>query len=171
MNTAAGAERASLIKSITLRGVREADLPIFFKMQTDPAANKMAAFTAIDPHDEAVFSARWSRILADQTIVARTILCGEDVVGNIASFLRGQEREVTYWLVKEYWGRGITSTALSLFLSEMTLRPLFGRAAKDNLASVRVLEKCGFTDCRQERGFANARGCEIEEVVLELREP
>jgi RimJ/RimL family protein N-acetyltransferase len=48
-------------------------------------------------------------------------------------------------------------------------RPLYARAAKDNIASLRVLEKCGFTIAGYERGFANARGEEVEEVVLELR--
>jgi hypothetical protein len=31
------------------------------------------------------------------------------------------------------------------------------------------LEKCGFTITGYERGFANARGKEVEEVVMELR--
>ena len=39
---------------------------------------------------------------------------------------------------------------------------------QDNLASLRVLEKCGFVVIGREKGFANARGMEIEEVVLEL---
>jgi RimJ/RimL family protein N-acetyltransferase len=38
--------------------------------------------------------------------------------------------------------------------------------AKDNLASRRVLEKCGFTVCGEGRGYANARGMEIEEFIL-----
>ena len=36
-------------------------------------------------------------------------------------------------------------------------------------ASLRVLEKCGFMIAGYGRGFANARGEEVEEVVLELR--
>ena len=51
----------------------------------------------------------------------------------------------------------------------MKTRPLYARAAKDNIASLRVLEKCGFTIAGYARGFANARGEEVEEVVLELR--
>jgi hypothetical protein len=47
-------------------------------------------------------------------------------------------------------------------------RPLYARAARDNFASLRVLEKCGFWIVGYERGFACARGEEIEEVVLEL---
>jgi len=32
-----------------------------------------------------------------------------------------------------------------------------------------VLEKCGFTIIGEARGFANARGEEIDELILELR--
>ena len=34
--------------------------------------------------------------------------------------------------------------------------------------SIRVLEKCGFTICGHDRGIANARNEEIDEVVLVL---
>jgi RimJ/RimL family protein N-acetyltransferase len=64
---------------------------------------------------------------------------------------------------------GIATKALAVFLSAVKARPLYARAAKDNIASLRVLEKCGFTITGYERGFANARGEEVEEVVLELR--
>src|SRR4029453_19193159 len=75
----------------------------------------------------------------------------------------------TYWIGREFWGRGIATQALAVLLSAVKTRPLYARAAKDNIASLRVLEKCGFTITGYERGFANARGEEIEEVVLELQ--
>ncbi len=39
---------------------------------------------------------------------------------------------------------------------------------KDNLPSLRVLKKCGFTICGDDKGFSNARGVEVEEFMLEL---
>jgi L-amino acid N-acyltransferase YncA len=60
--------------------------------------------------------------------------------------------------------REVTEADLPIFF-EHQLDP----AAKDNVASLRVLEKCGFTVVGYEKGFANARGEEIEEVILELR--
>ncbi|MDX6482371.1 MAG: hypothetical protein QOE95_142, partial [Gaiellaceae bacterium] len=41
-------------------------------------------------------------------------------------------------------------------------------AAKDNVASLRVLEKCGFKIVGEGKGFSNARGEEVEEFLLEL---
>jgi RimJ/RimL family protein N-acetyltransferase len=49
-------------------------------------------------------------------------------------------------------------------------RPLHARVAYDNVASRRVLEKCGFRVIATERGFAEARSGEIEELVLRLAE-
>jgi RimJ/RimL family protein N-acetyltransferase len=50
-------------------------------------------------------------------------------------------------------------------------RPLHARVASDNVASHRVLEKCGFRVIANERGFAEARSAEIEELMLRLEEP
>jgi len=156
---------------VLLRDVTEGDLPIFFEQQRDPAANRMAAFTAKDPADRVAFTAKWAKILTDESITKRTILFGGQVAGNIGAFVApwSGKLEVTYWIGREFWGKGIATTALAVFLSAVKTRPLYARAARDNIASLRVLEKCGFTITGYERGFANARGEEVEEVVLELR--
>lgn len=147
------------------------DLPVFFEHQRDPEAIHMAAFTAEDPTDRAAFAAKWAKILSDEAGTARTIVCGGHVVGYISSFIApwSGQREVTYWIARDHWGRGIATRSLAEFVDGLTERPLYARAAADNSASIRVLEKCGFVAIGRERGFANARGAEIEEVVLELR--
>lgn len=76
--------------------------------------------------------------------------------------------EVTYGIAREHWGKGYATEALRAFLELVPVRPLLARAASDNGASLRVLEKCGFVITHTERGFANARGMEIEETVLAL---
>jgi RimJ/RimL family protein N-acetyltransferase len=154
--------------AVQLREVRESDLPIFFEQQLDPTANYMAAFTVKDPADRQAFDAHWDKILGDEGITIRTILFEGQVAGSILSHAWFGELEVSYWLGKEFWGKGIATQALRLFLEHIQERPLYARAAKDNAASIRVLEKCGFEISGYERGFANARGEEIDEVVLVL---
>jgi RimJ/RimL family protein N-acetyltransferase len=156
---------------ILLREVTEDDLVIFFKQQQDPAANWMAAFTAKDPTDWAAFAAKWAKILGDGTATAKTIVWDGCVAGNVGSFIApwSGQREVSYWVGRNFWGRGVATGALTAFVGELVERPLYARVAEDNLASLRVLEKCGFVVIGREKGFANARGTEIEEVVLELR--
>ncbi|MBI3160750.1 MAG: GNAT family N-acetyltransferase [Chloroflexi bacterium] len=153
---------------IILRPVEAADLDIFFENNRDPEAVRMAAFTAKDPDDRAAFDAHWSRILADPGVLIRAIVADGQVAGSVLKYEIAGEPEVSYWLGREFWGRGIASRALALFLEEFTQRPAFGRAAADNLASLRVLEKCGFVRVGEEKGYANARGEEIVEVVMRL---
>lgn len=154
---------------VRLREVRDSDLPTFFEHQRDPVANHMAAFTSKDPTDRDAFDAHWSRILGDDAITPKTILVDGDVAGHIASFERDGQPEVTYWIGREYWGKGVATEALYRFLRDVEVRPLRARVAKDNIASIRVLEKCGFTMHGRAKGFANARGEEVEEFVMELK--
>lgn len=151
---------------IQLRDVTETDLPIFFKQQQDPDANYMAAFTAKDPTDRDAFNSHSRKILADPTVTMKTILAKGQVVGSIAKYERDGKPEVTYWIGKEHWGKGIATKALTEFLTQVKIRPIYAGAAKDNLASLRVLEKCGFIITGYGKGFANARGKEIEEAIL-----
>src|SRR6516162_10487947 len=92
---------------VLLRDVTEGDLPILFDQQRDPTANRMAAFTAKDPADRAAFTAKWAKILGDDSITKRTILFSGQVAGNIGSFVApwSGQFEVTYWIGKEYWGK------------------------------------------------------------------
>ena len=129
--------------------MREEDLPILFEQQRDPIANEMAAFPA---RDRDAFYGHWmTRVLADPANMAQAILCndgvgGDDVLaGNIVSFMHGGEREVGYWLGREFWGRGIATRALEIFLTIETTRPLHAFAVHHNIGSIRVLQKCGFT--------------------------
>lgn len=155
---------------IILRDVLDTDLPIFFEQQLDPQANYMAAFTAKDPTNREAFFAHWNRILSDATVIIKTIVYNGHIAGSVLSYEEAGRPEVSYWIGKEYWGKGIATRALSQFLAQANeTRPIYARTAKDNLGSLRVLVKCGFTPISEAKGFANARGQEIEELLLELR--
>ncbi len=151
---------------VRLREVRDADLEIFFDQGRDPAAVQMAAFTAKNPDDRTAFDRHWAKIRADAGIIMRTVLEDERVAGSVMSHSWFGDLEVTYWLGRPFWGRGLATEALKQYLQMQTQRPIYGVAAKDNLGSIRVLEKCGFRFVREGRGYANARGREIAEIVL-----
>lgn len=158
---------------VRLREVEASDLPTFFEHQQDRGALHMAAFTAKDPADRAAFDAHWLKVMTNPRITARTIIVsGEEsaneIAGHIMKFEMEARPEITYWLGREHWNKGIATEALSLFLREITIRPLFARAAIDNPASLRILNKCGFTIIARERGYANARKQEIDEALLQL---
>ena len=135
------AGRASGPLTVILRDVAESDLPVFFEHQLDPEAIRMASFPA---RDRNTFMAHWTRILSDETVFTKTILLDGRVAGNFVSFVHSGEREVGYWVGKEFWGKGIATQALSVFLDQIETRPLYAHVARHNIGSIRVLEKCGF---------------------------
>jgi RimJ/RimL family protein N-acetyltransferase len=150
---------------VLLRDVIAEDLPIFFEHQLDPEATRMAAFPA---RGRRAFMAHWTEILADQTVDKQTILVGGQVAGNVVCYDQSGERTVGYWLGREYWGKGVATRALSAFLKRVTTRPLYAHVAKHNVASVRVLEKCGFAISGEERGIADVGDEAVAILVLKL---
>ena len=53
-------------------------------------------------------------------------------------------------------------------LQEITHRPVFARAAKDNIGSVKVLQKRDFKIIGENKDFAQGRGEETEEYIFRL---
>ncbi len=156
---------------VVLREVVPDDLPILFEQHRDPEANRMAAFTVEDPSDEREFMARWHRILNDDSVKIRAIVIDGAVAGSVLRYHEKDRPEVSYWLGREFWGRGIATAALARFVAALPERPLFARAAADNGPSLRVLEKCGFSITGKDRGYAHARGEETDELVLRRDAP
>ena len=154
--------------NLHLRSVATDDLPLFFTYQRDPVASRMAAFGTANPDDREAFDAHWAYVLTEPLNVTRTVVCDGEVAGHVSSFLLLGEREVSYWIDRARWGRGIATAALRRFMAEQAERPLHARAAKDNAASIRILLKCGFAVCGEGRALAEARGHEVDEFVFRL---
>ncbi|HET7046139.1 MAG TPA: GNAT family N-acetyltransferase [Gaiellaceae bacterium] len=154
--------------NVSLRPLEDSDLDAVFEQMKDPESVRMAAFTARDPADRDAFLAHMSRIRDDPSTLQRVIDADGAVAGTIGSFTIDDRAEVTYWVDRAYWGRGIASAALEALLGMVTERPMFARAASDNAASLRVLEKAGFRRVGVDRGFAAGRGEEIEETIVRL---
>jgi RimJ/RimL family protein N-acetyltransferase len=130
---------------VLFRDVEPGDLPIFFEHQRDPVAVAMVVFRS---RDKSEFDQHWAKVLADDTCLKKTIVADGQVAGHIGSFGRDGKREVGYWIDRILWGRGIASEALAAFLRLEQSRPLYAGVAPHNLASLRVLQKCGFALCQ-----------------------
>jgi RimJ/RimL family protein N-acetyltransferase len=126
---------------VSLRGVEDADLELFFEHQADLEAAQLVAFATRD-HD--AFLAHWSKIRADETVYLQAVVVDGIVTGHVVSWVQSEQRIVGYWFGREHWGRGIATKALELFLGQVPTRPLYARVALHNVGSLRVLEKCGF---------------------------
>ncbi len=150
---------------VQLRDVLPSDLEIFFLHQIDPEATRLAAFPA---RDRQAFMAHWARILADRASTIQTFLVDGAVAGNIVAFQQAGRHLVGYWVGREYWGQGVATAALTLFLNLVTARPLYAFVAQHNAASIRVLQKCGFVVWDEDLGTAHPVDDEVEEVLLRL---
>lgn len=148
---------------VSLRDVEPDDLPVFFEHQRDPEAARMAEFP---PRDRDAFDAHWERSLADETALVKTVVVDGEVAGNVVSWLQGGERLVGYWIGREHWGKGVASAALSAFLRQVALRPLVAHVSERNVASIRVLEKCGF----RVTGPPEVGEDGVSEIVLRLED-
>jgi RimJ/RimL family protein N-acetyltransferase len=153
---------------LVLREIEDRDLDVLFEHSRDREAIRMAAFTSPEADDRTNFERRWARLRSDDSTTNRVVEIDGRVVGHIASFDLEGHREVTYWIGREDWGRGIATRALQEFLQLEATRPLYAHAASDNAASIRVLTKCGFLIVGEGREFAHGRNEETDEVVLRL---
>jgi RimJ/RimL family protein N-acetyltransferase len=104
-------------------------------------------------------------------VTTRAVTVDGRLAGSIASFVVDGDTEVTYWIDRSFWGQGIAGRALALLLESVRVRPLFARAASDNVRSLKVLQRAGFAIIGTAISFANARNKEIEETILRLDEP
>lgn len=131
----------SMTPRVIIRDVVESDLPVLFAQQNDPPANAMAAFPAkeLEP-----FMAHWRGMMKDPNGYKKTIAADGKVLGNVLCFRRGGRDLIGYWIGREYWGKGIATRALAMFLEQVTTRPLFALVATHNVGSAKVLTKCGF---------------------------
>jgi RimJ/RimL family protein N-acetyltransferase len=92
-----------------------------------------------------------------------TVVSDGAVAGNIGCWEDDGRRLVGYWIGREFWGRGLATQALAELLDVVDARPLHAYVAKSNVASIRVLEKCGFVKVGEHAGDDG-----IEELLLEL---
>ncbi|SET28906.1 GNAT family N-acetyltransferase [Stigmatella erecta] len=145
-----------------LRNVSDEDLPIFFEHQRDPEALRMAAFPS---REQDAFMTHWRTTVLRPENVTRTIVRGHVAVGYIGSWEQEAKRLVGYWIGREHWGQGLATRALSEFLVLEPARPLHAWVARHNLASIRVLEKCGFHPLINENPHPPG---EVAEVLMRL---
>ena len=152
--------------AVRLRNIGQDDLPRLYEFHLDPDANRLAMTI---PRSVDAFAARVENRHGDPTVVVKAIAVGDLLAGIISYFKHDGVDSVGYWLGKDFWGKGIASSALKLFLQEVQPRPLYAHVATGNRASLRVLQKCGFVVERIYLSPATERYLECEEALLVLR--
>ena len=153
---------------IELRDLDDDDLDAIFDMMRDPEAVAMAAFTSDDPDDRDAFDAWIDRQRGDADVLCQVVTENGGFAGTAAAFTVDGDREVSIWLARHAWGRGIATAALRLLVSHEAERPLYARAAAHNAGSIAVLTRGGFTEVSRNVDFAPGIGHVAEEIVFAL---
>ena len=125
----------------------------------------MAIFPA---RDRKTFDAHWRKLLADDSVIKRTIVHEGQVAGNIGCWEQDGQRFVGYWIGREFWGKGVATKALAELTEELTARPLHAWVATTNVGSIRVLEKCGFVEVERGAEHVEHTGRVIDEILYRL---
>ncbi|MFG2888480.1 GNAT family N-acetyltransferase [Streptomyces sp. NPDC048248] len=139
---------------VQLRAVEQTDLETFFAQEHDPEAVRRSLFA---PRDREVFMNHWARnILGDPAVFVRTAVVNGDPAGHVVAWWEADRRFVGYWFGRQYWGRGLGTRILTLFLREERTRPLHADPFAGNTGSVRLLERLGFRRSQTVRHGENA---------------
>lgn len=153
---------------VELRDVDDGDLDAIFAMMRDAEARRLAAFTASDPDDRDAFDAWIARERARDDVSLQVVTENGGFAGTSAAFSVEGDREITVWLARHAWGRGVATAAVRLLLSREAVRPLFARVATHNAAAIAVLDKLGFTEVSRTAVFAPGLGRDVDEAVYTL---
>lgn len=106
------------------------------------------------PHPYSIDDAKnfLSNVRAKQPETFFAITSENEVIGSIG-FSIGQDvhrrtAELGYWLAEPYWNSGITTEAIQIIVEyafdNFNLVRIFAEPYSSNIASTKVLEKCGF---------------------------
>lgn len=153
---------------IELRDLDDDDLDAIFEMMRDPEGIAMAAFTADDPSDRTAFDTWISRQRGNDDVLYQVVTENGGFAGTAAVFTIDGDREVSFWIARHAWNRGVATAALRLLVSREPMRPLFARAAAHNVASIAVFRHSGFTEVSRNVAYAPGLGREVEEIVFTL---
>ena len=149
---------AASVGQVSLRAVIESDLPIFYEHQRDAKAVAMADFPS---RERDAHMLHWHKIMAEPANTMRTVLWNGEVAGNIVSWDASDGREVGYWIGREFWGRGIATRALQLFLqrsSDTTALRARGPAQRRLAPCAREVRLCGNGRGRRASGARRRAG-------------
>jgi RimJ/RimL family protein N-acetyltransferase len=111
--------------------------------------------------------------------LAFAITVGEFAVGGVGLSPRDdinrRSAEIGYWLGEAYWGRGITTEAVRVItgygFDALEMNRIFAEVFAWNRASMRVLEKAGYTAEGRMRKHAIKDGQVIDQILFAVTRP
>ena len=145
---------------IVLRDIENKDVEVIASLLNN--ANIVKYLTPTIPFPYTVGDAKWWIDVGSKEGINKAIEYEGEFVGVIGvtpgSFEKEHSGEIGYWLGEKYWGKGIGTEAVlkmteTVFDTTSIIR-LFAPVFSPNIASSRVLEKCGYyLEANQKKEF------------------
>jgi RimJ/RimL family protein N-acetyltransferase len=164
MELSATAEDDFGIADFRLREIRDSDREPIVAAVADPRLARMLTWPThpLSQEDaDAILPQIRRDIAAGCTI--RAIECGGRFAGLVSLVPHAPTGglELGYWLVPDFWGRGLATAAAGALISKGIAPGIWARAAADNPASHRVLQKLGFEPVGQLERHFPSRGAVV----------
>ncbi len=137
---------------LLLRRPRHDDAEAIFEYGSDPEVAHYADWPAQTSIESIVAllaerAVRWQSSTEYTWVITET--ADDRAIGGIICKVNGEEAEIGYLLNRKFWGRGYASRvcrALVLWLESVSaIKKLWATCDTENIASIRVLEKSGFS--------------------------
>ena len=138
---------------LLLRPWKITDAEALYAQAHNPIIGKMCGWL---PHKSVEESREIIEVALSKPHSFAICLANNIPIGSIGLLLQGEsnlpvsenEAEIGYWLGEDFWGKGYVTEAtlrvLQYAFEELHLTQLWAGVYKENIASQRVLEKCGF---------------------------
>lgn len=139
---------------IYLRPWQDEDAPLLYRYASDPDVGPRAGWAPHQSVEESLHIIQtvfrnpttWTIVLKDSDLLVGAIGYGPSCECNLPA--REGEPTVGYWIAKPFWNQGLCTEALQLMVTHIrqttSIPSLISGHFTDNLASGRVMEKCGF---------------------------
>ncbi len=137
---------------ITLRDYKESDIDTLVALANNKNVSRYLVYTFPYPYtrkDAEFWISKGSR---ENGSITKVIVFNLQFVGSVGitpqTGWRNHCAEIGYWIGEEFWGKGIATEALKIMTDEAfnihKYKKLFAPVLGPNIASVKVLKKCGY---------------------------
>lgn len=131
-----------------LREVEKNDMDLLFEWVNDPEVRNNAFNSEMIPYENHV---KWFEIMYQRKDVYMFIMCNEDntPIGQIRLNTEGENAIIDYSIDGDIRGMGFGANMLWLVIEKIQkeipdIKRLIGQVKRENAASARAFEKCGF---------------------------
>ena len=134
---------------IQLRSFQKGDQENVQKMFTEFNASEFGKYDPIENTDDAHVLTFLENMVQNHVIYAISPASSDEMIGYICFHIAGEEYDIGYMILAEYRGAGIATAASELAMEKVNeergAKVFTATVAAENIPSVRVLEKLGFS--------------------------